>query len=178
MITLTPLSSRAVEVLVDGEITPEDVARIFGELDGFLKTTDKIDIYAEIRNAEFGIDAIIHDPLANPAEVPHEYGFELSSLDAFKDLDAAVFAVSHKEYKQMGAKKLLGAVRDFGDINWRSVGVVMGGRVFGADAAARSWPAVCAVPICIWWMANCPIRGCPSSPAMRSSVGSLPSVRG
>lgn len=61
MITLTPLSSRAVEVLVDGEITPEDVARIFGELDGFLKTTDKIDIYAEIRNADFGIAAIFEE---------------------------------------------------------------------------------------------------------------------
>jgi UDP-N-acetyl-D-galactosamine dehydrogenase len=63
---------------------------------------------------QFGIDAIIHDPLANAAEAKHEYGFDLSPLDAFKDLDAVVFAVSHKEYKQMGVKKLLSAVRDGG----------------------------------------------------------------
>lgn len=61
MITLTPLSSHAVEVMVDGAITPDDVRRIFGELDGFLDATDRIDIYAEIRNVDFGLSAIFEE---------------------------------------------------------------------------------------------------------------------
>lgn len=61
MITLTPLSSRAIEVIVDGAVTAEDVGRIFGELDGFLDSTDKIDIYAEVRNVDFGLAAIFEE---------------------------------------------------------------------------------------------------------------------
>lgn len=61
MITLTPLSSRAVEVIVDGEVTPHDVGVAFQEMDGFLKHTDKIDIYAEVRTIEFGPAALFEE---------------------------------------------------------------------------------------------------------------------
>ena len=63
---------------------------------------------------QFGIQAIIHDPLANAAEATHEYGLELSPLEAFKDLDALVFAVSHKKYLEMGASKILSSLKDNG----------------------------------------------------------------
>jgi UDP-N-acetyl-D-galactosamine dehydrogenase len=58
------------------------------------------DIAKELR--DFGIEPLIHDPHAHAAEVKHEYGFELSSMDQWRDLDAVVFAVSHKEYDELG----------------------------------------------------------------------------
>lgn len=61
MITLTPLSSHAVEVIVDGELTDEDVGRTFAELDSFLEGIDKINIYAEVRNVDFGLAAIFEE---------------------------------------------------------------------------------------------------------------------
>jgi UDP-N-acetyl-D-galactosamine dehydrogenase len=52
--------------------------------------------------AEFGIKALVHDPIANAKETHHEYGLELSSWSELKDLDALVVAVSHEAYVEMG----------------------------------------------------------------------------
>jgi len=54
------------------------------------------DIVAELRT--YGIAAIVHDPHGNPEEAHEEYGVHLSSLDEFHDLDALIFAVSHRDY--------------------------------------------------------------------------------
>jgi UDP-N-acetyl-D-galactosamine dehydrogenase len=54
------------------------------------------DILAELKT--FGITPVVHDPLANPAEVSHEYGLQISPLSAFENLDALVVAVPHAEY--------------------------------------------------------------------------------
>lgn len=54
------------------------------------------DILAEL--ADFGIRPIVHDPRANADEAVHEYGVELASLVAFRDLDAVILAVDHEEY--------------------------------------------------------------------------------
>jgi UDP-N-acetyl-D-glucosamine/UDP-N-acetyl-D-galactosamine dehydrogenase len=56
------------------------------------------DILVELK--QYGIAAIVHDPLGSEEEARHEYGVHLSSLDEFHDLDAVIFAVSHKEYLQ------------------------------------------------------------------------------
>jgi UDP-N-acetyl-D-galactosamine dehydrogenase len=77
-----------------------------------LRNSKVPDILTELRT--YGIDAIIHDPIGNAKEAQHEYGLELSELERFKDLDALIVAVSHKQYLEMGAKKLLGCVRDGG----------------------------------------------------------------
>ena len=47
---------------------------------------------------QFGIDAMVHDPLGNPHDALEEYDIVLSSLDTFQQLDAAILAVSHAEY--------------------------------------------------------------------------------
>jgi UDP-N-acetyl-D-galactosamine dehydrogenase len=62
----------------------------------------------------FGIDAFIHDPVANPEECVHEYGFGLEKIERFEKLDALVVAVSHKEYVALGPKKLMGMIKDGG----------------------------------------------------------------
>ena len=54
------------------------------------------DIIAELR--EYGIEPLVGDPLANPAEAQHEYGLELTSDAEIRDLDALILAVNHADY--------------------------------------------------------------------------------
>jgi len=54
------------------------------------------DIIKEL--AEFGIDAMVHDPLGDPKEAHEEYKVHITPLDKFQGLDALILAVSHKEY--------------------------------------------------------------------------------
>ncbi|MGN6499526.1 MAG: nucleotide sugar dehydrogenase [Tsuneonella sp.] len=66
-----------------------------------LRNSKVPDIVAELR--EFGIEPLIHDPLAAPDEASHEYGLELSELAAFHDLDGLILAVNHAEYLSRAA---------------------------------------------------------------------------
>ncbi len=54
------------------------------------------DILAEL--AEYGITALVSDPLAEPGAALHEYGITLSAPEELADLDALVLAVNHAEY--------------------------------------------------------------------------------
>jgi UDP-N-acetyl-D-galactosamine dehydrogenase len=58
------------------------------------------DIVAELR--AFGIEALVHDPLASAAEAMHEYGLELSPMTALHDLDGLVLAVPHRAFRADG----------------------------------------------------------------------------
>lgn len=67
------------------------------------------DIISELR--EYGVEVLVHDPLAEPEEAHVEYGIRLQDWTALKDLDAIVLAVSHREYLDMGLSKLLAPLR-------------------------------------------------------------------
>lgn len=54
------------------------------------------DIVAEL--SQYGIDAMVHDPLGDAKEAHEEYKIELTSLDKFQGLDAIILAVAHNEY--------------------------------------------------------------------------------
>ncbi|MEQ5788189.1 nucleotide sugar dehydrogenase [Erythrobacter sp. NFXS35] len=54
------------------------------------------DILAELR--EYGIEALVSDPLAEPAAALHEYGIALSPPEDLVGLDALVLAVNHASY--------------------------------------------------------------------------------
>ena len=54
------------------------------------------DITAELR--EYGIEPIVHDPLASGDEALREYGIELRPFDALTDLDGVILAVPHRQY--------------------------------------------------------------------------------
>ncbi|MCU0677375.1 MAG: nucleotide sugar dehydrogenase, partial [Myxococcota bacterium] len=56
------------------------------------------DILREL--SEFGVTALVHDPLADAAEARHEYGVELAQEGDLRELDALVVAVGHREYLQ------------------------------------------------------------------------------
>jgi UDP-N-acetyl-D-galactosamine dehydrogenase len=47
---------------------------------------------------KYGVTAMIADPLADAAEVRHEYGLELTGIADFKDCDALILAVPHQQY--------------------------------------------------------------------------------
>ena len=54
------------------------------------------DIVTELR--EYGIEPIVHDPLASGDEARREYGIELRPFDALADLDGVILAVPHRQY--------------------------------------------------------------------------------
>ncbi|MFZ1429893.1 MAG: nucleotide sugar dehydrogenase, partial [Geminicoccaceae bacterium] len=70
------------------------------------------DILREL--ASFGIDALIHDPLADPAQARAEYGLELTPLELLGDLDALVLAVPHRAYLTLGEDGMADLLRPSG----------------------------------------------------------------
>jgi len=47
--------------------------------------------------AQYGITAIVHDPMVDPGQARHEYGLELQGLDAATELHALILAVPHRQ---------------------------------------------------------------------------------
>jgi UDP-N-acetyl-D-galactosamine dehydrogenase len=67
------------------------------------------DIVSELQS--LGLAVQVHDPLADPREVEHEYGIELVKLEALRPADAVIFAVAHDTFVRGGwplLTKLLG----------------------------------------------------------------------
>ena len=58
---------------------------------------------------EFGIAALVADPLADPADAKGEYGVELVSLEHFTRLDGLILTVPHRILAEGGWGKLFGA---------------------------------------------------------------------
>jgi len=61
-----------------------------------IRNSKVVDIIRELQ--EYGIEILVHDPLADPTEVVHEYGLNLTPLDEVMPVDAVVLAVAHKAY--------------------------------------------------------------------------------
>jgi UDP-N-acetyl-D-galactosamine dehydrogenase len=95
------VAQRTVKLLVHQNLAVKG-ARV-----GVLGLTFKENV-ADIRNSkvpdilreltEFGVQAMLHDPYADPEETRHEYGLALSTLEELVNLDALILAVSHKQY--------------------------------------------------------------------------------
>jgi UDP-N-acetyl-D-galactosamine dehydrogenase len=75
-----------------------------------LRNTKVVDIIAELK--DYGIDVVVHDPLADPDEAIAYYGVSLTSLNDFGRIDLLLICVSHKEYRDMGLSKLAGLCAD------------------------------------------------------------------
>ncbi len=64
-----------------------------------VRNTKVVDVIKNLK--EYGVDVTIYDPLANPAEVMHEYKLEtISSLPKGK-FDSIVLTVAHKEFMEL-----------------------------------------------------------------------------
>lgn len=78
---------------------------------GILGLTFKEDV-PDLRNSqvptiidelnEFGIQAMIHDPLGDPAVAAEHYGVTLQPWEELQDLDALICAVPHQFYRDLG----------------------------------------------------------------------------
>ena len=79
-----------------------------------IRNSKVADIVHELR--EFGIEPLVHDPLATPESATHEFGITLCPIDAFEDLDAVIYAVGHKAYADMGQAAIAAMVAPGGVI--------------------------------------------------------------
>lgn len=67
------------------------------------------DIIRELQ--EYGVQVVVHDPLAEREEAVAEYGIHISEWDSLKNSDGIVLAVAHRAYADMGSQKLLTLLR-------------------------------------------------------------------
>ncbi len=70
------------------------------------------DIIAELR--QYGIEAMVHDPMGDPHEAFEEYKVEITPLEKLQNLDAVIFAVSHAQYLADIDANVYARVRDGG----------------------------------------------------------------
>jgi UDP-N-acetyl-D-galactosamine dehydrogenase len=112
------LAERLVKLMINADVTPIKGARV-----GILGLTFKENV-PDLRNSRvpdiigglggYGVRPLVHDPTVTTAEAEHEYGVSLSDLSQFRDLDALVLAVSHREYVALGPAVLAAMVRPGG----------------------------------------------------------------
>ena len=69
-----------------------------------LRNTKVVDVIRELE--DYGVRVLVHDPMAVPEEARHEYGLELSPMEAFTGLEALIVAVGHRQYKDLPAAAL------------------------------------------------------------------------
>jgi UDP-N-acetyl-D-galactosamine dehydrogenase len=111
------VAQKLVKLLIDADITVKG-ARVgvlgltFKEDCSDLRNSRVPDIVKELR--QFGIEPMVHDPLASAPEAVHEYGLKLCPIEEMSRLDAMVLAVSHRWYVEQGQARLLGMIRDGG----------------------------------------------------------------
>ncbi len=65
-----------------------------------LRNTRVIDVVRELE--EYGVTALVHDPLADAAEAQREYGIVFQPLEALVELDAVILAVPHTVFGTSG----------------------------------------------------------------------------
>lgn len=109
------IAQKTVRLLVQSDL-PVKAAKVgilgltFKENVPDLRNSRVPDIVAELR--AFGIDPLIHDPHADVEEAFHEYKLHTTrETDAFRQLDALIIAVPHRQYRQSGAAALTAMTR-------------------------------------------------------------------
>jgi len=75
-----------------------------------LRNSKVPDIINELR--EYGVQVVVHDPIAESEEAEHEYGIKLVDLKQIKDVDGVIMAVAHRSFLEMGMSELLRPLRD------------------------------------------------------------------
>jgi len=64
-----------------------------------IRNSKVVDIIREL--AEYGVEAYVHDPEADPDEAMHEYNIRLRTWDELPAADALVLAVAHKSFLEL-----------------------------------------------------------------------------
>ena len=58
------------------------------------------------RLKEYGVKPVVTDPQADAEEAKREYGIELVDMDTIKDADCLIFAVAHKEFRELSWERV------------------------------------------------------------------------
>jgi UDP-N-acetyl-D-galactosamine dehydrogenase len=96
------IAQKCVKMLTATDEVPLRKARVgilgltFKENVPDLRNSKIPDIVAEL--AQYGIEAMVHDPLGDPHEAYEEYKIAITPLDKLVTLDAVILAVAHREY--------------------------------------------------------------------------------
>ena len=75
-----------------------------------LRNTKVVDIISELNT--YGVNVVVHDPIANPDEAMAYYGIALQPLENLGQVDAVIVAVIHDTYKAMGLSRMAGLCYD------------------------------------------------------------------
>jgi UDP-N-acetyl-D-galactosamine dehydrogenase len=108
------IAERAIKMMIAADIQVRK-ARVavlglsFKENVPDLRNTRVIDIINELK--DYGVEVLAHDPLADQEEARYHYNLELVSLKDIKDVDAVVLAVAHRNYQEIGLKRIAGLCR-------------------------------------------------------------------
>ncbi len=111
------LAQRMVKLLVHADI-PVKCSRVgilgltFKENVPDLRNSRVSDIVSELK--EFGVQLLVHDPVADAVAAKAEYGIDLVSWDKMRDLDGIVLAVGHDFYQQLPGEFWPQAIRPGG----------------------------------------------------------------
>ena len=76
------------------------------------RNTRVVDIIEELQN--YGIEPLVHDPLADPVYARDSYGISLCGASELTGLDAVVVAVAHDDYRRMHIDELRAMLTDNG----------------------------------------------------------------
>jgi UDP-N-acetyl-D-glucosamine/UDP-N-acetyl-D-galactosamine dehydrogenase len=111
------VAQRALKLMINGGINIKGCRiGVFGitfkENVADVRNSRVPDIIGELK--EYGVDALVHDPLADPADVREEYGIVMSPLDEMKGLDGLILAVMHNTYRELGARAIASRIRPGG----------------------------------------------------------------
>jgi UDP-N-acetyl-D-galactosamine dehydrogenase len=78
-----------------------------------LRNSKVADLIVSLKN--FGLNVIVHDPIADPAEAQHEYGLSITPWEKLpSNVAAVVVAVSHREYLRSPLEKILSLLKPNG----------------------------------------------------------------
>lgn len=77
-----------------------------------LRNTGVMNIISTLR--DFGMEPMVHDPLADPADALKAYNVRLWEWDQLRALDGMILAVAHRAYVEMSPEALLAGLRPGG----------------------------------------------------------------
>lgn len=104
------IAQKLIKLLIHADIPIKKVkvgilGLTFKENVSDLRNSRVPDIVTELQ--QFGVEPLVHDPLADAEQAQYEYGIELAAWEELSHLDALVVAVPHKAYLDMPMSKFL-----------------------------------------------------------------------
>jgi UDP-N-acetyl-D-galactosamine dehydrogenase len=98
-----------------------------------IRNSKVVDIYNEL--VAFGVEPMVHDPVADSATVNRAYGVKLCDLSELSELSAVIVAVAHEDYASLGPD---------------GIGNMMATDGIVVDVRSKLDPALLRPDLCYW----------------------------